>query len=899
MAKKRSVLTAILLTVLVVAGLTTTSTAASAAPSPISGPSSGGAPTAPAPPPPVSFSKSTPNGAYQVTTLELPTNGVAAATVTGPSHYKLAVSLSAGTQTFFAKPGKYTLTAQTLVITTTERTKSTPGTYVPVKTKISFTVKKHKVTSVKPDYGDEILPNVKVAPASALTPFTPPTNPGDPYAVGVKGTYSDGAIIASGISADAPYGLLVKVDDVGSTDSNGVTTYTVENASLEDAIPRGALSQNVSNAVSLSSSDPGSASPTGRTAKAIAGLTQHTESSAPPYLKDLDCKDPLIHLHLGANLSGDIKTELSANWNILDSSQDSVTLTSTAELKDELDASVTGTASCNLDKVELLAEPIELGTIEFLVGPVPVVINNTMNFTLVGSANVEAKLDEGIKATVTTSSSATISPSGITGQYVPPTPKVTVTPPTLSLKGEAQFYLGARLNMLFYDVAGPFVEAEIGPDLTVNTQKTPWWNVQLELKVGAGLRADFFGLKPIEDDHILVAIFPIANSNTFGTKTPPPSKPGEPGSPGNPWYPAPVDPTPITTDPGDPTSPTDTSPIVPLAGTGLDGCVNGFLGRNDSNAPVTENELASLTQLNCIYDPVTNIDALQYATNLESLILSPENNSPGTFTDLSALSGLTKLTSLDISENSAVTDLTPLASLTNLTNLDIGDDPGVDPSTILPLLPNLTSLNLEYNTLSDPATLASLHNLVSLDVIGIPLTSSAMTVIAHLPLTHLSVGGFVDIADVQDIGSMTHLTSLYIFAEQQLTDASFLTGMTHLTSLDLYRDGFANLSVLSTLPALQSVDTRGQIVPVLKDATVGVPYKLPVVRDPDGHVLTPVSQDCDGTVSGNEVTFASCIGYVAWSGDSGTLPSGASWSFDGVIFPQNNPDFATVLPDQG
>ena len=878
---RRLLVSGILIAGLAALGLTSGATAASAATT---------APAAKANPAPLTFSGSTPNGAYRVTAVKLPAGARAVGSVTGPSHYKKTLALTSRPQVFLALPGKYTLTAEKVVISSSDGIDATPGTYFPVTTTIKFTVKKHQVASVLPNYDNIVAANVSVAPASALTPFTPPAEKSDQYTVGIAATYPEGAIIASGISKDAPYGLLVKVDTVGDT-SDGVTSYTVENARLEDAVPRGAYSQTVSNPVSLSSSNPGSASPTSRTAKAIDSLREQTASTAPPYLKDLDCKGPSATLHLGANLKGDIKTEFSANWDVFNSANDSVTLSSSASLTDELDASITGKASCNLDKVELLAEPIELGTIEFLIGPVPVVINNTMNFTLAGSANVQAKLEEGITASVTTSSSATMSPAGITGKYVPPTPKVKVTPPTLSLKGEAQFYLGARLNMLLYDVAGPFVEAEIGPDLTVDTQANPWWNAQLELKVGAGLRADFFGLKPIEDDHILEAIFPIANSNTFGTPKPPKSLPGQPGSPGNPWYPAPTDPPTAPTTPGDPGA-TDTSPVVDLDGTGLQMCVNDWLNQPE-NTPVTENELASLTQLNCIYDPVTNIDALQYATNLQSLTLSPENNSPGTYADVSALSGLTKLTYLDVSNNSALTNVAPLASLTNLTYLNFNDDPNVDLSDIIALLPNLQTLNIQQTQLSDPAYLARLHHLKSLDLINTTVTSSEMTVISHLDLTNLSVGGSGTVADLQDIGSMKDLTQLFVFDDPDATDASFLNGLTKLKSLDLYRDAFTNLSALSTLPALDNVDVGGQYVQLPKNATVGEAYDLPTLRNPNGTVVpsgdvTAQPGDSGGSFSGDTVTFTNYIGYNDWS-QSGTLPSGASWTFSGdEIAPNGN-----------
>ena len=65
------------------------------------------------------------------------------------------------------------------------------------------------------------------------------------------------------------------------------------------------------------------------------------------------------------------------------------------------------------------------------------------------------------------------------------------------------------------------------------------------------------------------------------------------------------------------------------------------------------------------------LDGLEYATNLTTLWLNKGFNSPsqayfGDVRDLTPLSGLTKLTELNIQDNS-ISDLTPLANLTNLT----------------------------------------------------------------------------------------------------------------------------------------------------------------------------------------------------------------------------------------
>jgi hypothetical protein len=896
LAKKRNnrrlIVSGILVAAMVALGVTASTVSAAAVSAPVAG--SVSAPIASSATASVSktmsFSASTPDGAYRVIALELPAGVAAVGTVTGPSHYSKTLALTSHTQTFLVRPGKYTLTAQKLVVTSADSATATPGTYLPRKTTITFTIKKHTISIVEPDYPDIISPNVSVAAGSNLTPFNPPANTDDPYTIGIQGTYAPGTIIASGVSPDAPYGLMVKVDEVGGT-SDGVTSYTVENTSLEDAIPRGTYSQVVSNPVTLTSSDPGSVSPTSRLARHLQSIAgRHpvtTQSEAPPYIKALSCKGG-VTAGIDAELAGELTTKFSANWNIFDSSQDNLTLSTTASLDDSITASIDGKASCDLDKTELLADPIELGTIEFLIGPVPVVINNTLNFTVAGSAEVDANFTMGIDASVSTSTGATIGANGITPSYSPPDPQVKITPPNVSLKGDAQFYLGIRVNMLLYDVAGPFVEAELGPQLSVDTTKKPWWNIDLGLKIGAGLRADFFGLEPIEDDHIYSHDFPIANSTTFGTPNPPPPHAGDPGTPGNPWNPPPVTPPTVPTDPSDPDN-------LDLAGTGLDQCLPEWIypsTNQPAGLPVSKEQIAGITgYLSCLYWTVSDISALQYATGVTTLNLGVDNRSDQTYTDVSPLSGLTQLTNLDLSSNGSLTDVAPLASLTNLGSLSLQDDSGVDPSSLLPYLPNLTYLNIDNNQLSEPASLASLHKLNELSMIGVPVSSSAMTVISHLPLQYLDLGGD-GIADLQDIGSMPDLQSLYIFDSSDVTDLSFVQGMTKLTSLQLPRDAITNASAASTLSGLsaanwQDLNLTNQMVALPKAATVGEAYDIRPVYDPNGNAVTLHTDGCDGTVSGNAVTFSTCVGYVGWS-ESGTTASGVPWSFSGVEVPSNS-----------
>ncbi|WP_436798261.1 MucBP domain-containing protein [Lactiplantibacillus pentosus] len=100
-----------------------------------------------------------------------------------------------------------------------------------------------------------------------------------------------------------------------------------------------------------------------------------------------------------------------------------------------------------------------------------------------------------------------------------------------------------------------------------------------------------------------------------------------------------------------------------------------------------------------------SLEGLQYATNLTSIWLNSGLNAPGGYyngdvTDLSPLSGLTKLTSLNIQHN-RVSDLSPIAHLTNLKELEVAYNNIADLS-VFKDLPNLTRTTYGGQTILEP-----------------------------------------------------------------------------------------------------------------------------------------------------------------------------------------------------
>ena len=93
-------------------------------------------------------------------------------------------------------------------------------------------------------------------------------------------------------------------------------------------------------------------------------------------------------------------------------------------------------------------------------------------------------------------------------------------------------------------------------------------------------------------------------------------------------------------------------------------------------------------------------------------------------TDISAISGLTKLETLSLNDNS-ITEISSLAGLTNLMELYLGTNSITDVSALAGLT-SLMELDLASNNIADIAPLAGLTNLRNLDVRGNVLNDSSI-----------------------------------------------------------------------------------------------------------------------------------------------------------------------------
>ena len=221
-----------------------------------------------------------------------------------------------------------------------------------------------------------------------------------------------------------------------------------------------------------------------------------------------------------------------------------------------------------------------------------------------------------------------------------------------------------------------------------------------------------------------------------------------------------------------------------------------------TGAAITQGDLAKLTGLLGPQQGVADLAGLEYAVNLDHLVLSGNEIS-----DLSPLSGLHSLSLLDLRDND-ISALSPLSALTSLAALYLADN---DISDLSPLsrLTSLAALYLENNRISDIAALSSLTSLAELVLSGNDITDvSALSALTSLSELDLWGNG---IADVSGLSGLTSLRSLNL-SGNNISDVSPLAALASLDALYLSGNVVADIAALKTLTALSALDLSDNAV---------------------------------------------------------------------------------------
>jgi len=237
--------------------------------------------------------------------------------------------------------------------------------------------------------------------------------------------------------------------------------------------------------------------------------------------------------------------------------------------------------------------------------------------------------------------------------------------------------------------------------------------------------------------------------------------------------------------------------------------------------------LAGLTKLQELSIPaeVKSLAPLAGLTELQSLNLYTRNGNGSYYplTDISALSGMTKLASLSMGLGD-VKDLSPISGLANLTELYLYGNFNCPDLQFLSGLAKLTNLSLELGDVKDLSPVSGLTSLTDLQIYGNFSCSdlqflSGLTKLRTLQIRPNNGEGATPLTSLKGLENLTELRELHVNGLGNLTDVEPLANLTKLTALSLpYRDYSVNeppaldLSGLSGLTKLQTLGVNSSVV---------------------------------------------------------------------------------------
>ena len=269
----------------------------------------------------------------------------------------------------------------------------------------------------------------------------------------------------------------------------------------------------------------------------------------------------------------------------------------------------------------------------------------------------------------------------------------------------------------------------------------------------------------------------------------------------------------------------DVADLSPFRDPALRAAVEKALGKQ-AGAPITANDMASLTQLQARGLGVRDLTGLELATGLERLDF--ERNR---IDDLAPLSGLASLQGLNLSDN-PVSDISWLRGLAGVRHLYLNntraeysdvrtlpyfhalqslglDGMGIQDLSGLQGLPDLRSLGLGGNRFSDASPLAVITSLRGLNLRDNDIFDvSALA--ALLDLDWLRLDGN-RITDASPLAVMTSLRSLGL-GDNDVADIGSLAGLIRLDRLYLGGNRIADVSPLANMPAVRTLDLRDNAV---------------------------------------------------------------------------------------
>ena len=231
----------------------------------------------------------------------------------------------------------------------------------------------------------------------------------------------------------------------------------------------------------------------------------------------------------------------------------------------------------------------------------------------------------------------------------------------------------------------------------------------------------------------------------------------------------------------------DVVDLSPFRDPALRAVVENALGKA-SGAPITAEDLTSLTKLEGESQGIQDLAGIELATNLEDLRLSKN-----AISDLSPLAGLTALQILHLFDNN-ISDVSPLSELALLRwlALSLNEISNLEP---LSNLTRLQTLSLQYNAISDLSPLSGLPNIQQLYIGGNDVTLEDVHELPYYPDLYgvgLAGMGIEDLSVLLDLRNPIYLS----LSDNLISDLSPLTAFSGIRWLQLWGNEISDIAPL-------------------------------------------------------------------------------------------------------
>lgn len=237
-----------------------------------------------------------------------------------------------------------------------------------------------------------------------------------------------------------------------------------------------------------------------------------------------------------------------------------------------------------------------------------------------------------------------------------------------------------------------------------------------------------------------------------------------------------------------------------------DAILRGALLRWLDAEEVTECELAKLEFLRAQNFGVASLEGLQHATGLKGLDLMMN-----LVTDLSPIADL-KLEELKLNTN-PVTDVSPKSGMTSLKVLHTGPNDGQSDLSAFSDLVNLEELYVQDTAITDLSVLERFQKLEHLAVGSFgAISPTDYAVLARLPELSTLIVHVMPAEELRQLRGIPNLTHLHLRSTQAYEDVSDVLELTQLQSLTIRLPAGTELSALSDMTDLVTLNVADSFV---------------------------------------------------------------------------------------